>query len=124
MAAARRALALGLLLLLALQPAPQAAAAPSVEAPIMGYGIATRYTLYALGYALEGGAADVTIVCASCLIQLTVIDSAFTYAAPSGTKVLPPGTYEVRDYRGLVQITGSEGRFDIILSGTGDVNAL
>lgn len=123
MAATRRALALGLLLLLALGPTP-AAAAPSVETPIAGWGVASRYTLLAFGYALEGGAADVTIVCADCLLRLTLVDSSFVRAEPAGSGPLAPGLYELREYRGLVQVTGSAGRFDVTLVGTGSLERL
>jgi hypothetical protein len=67
-----------------------------------GFGAASSFQVFAQGQALEGGLYDWTDLCGHCEIRVTLGEGQF--AANSGdafVTLLPPGVYELREYRGL-----------------------
>jgi hypothetical protein len=98
---------------------PPASAAPLVPSAIVGYTETPRFTIYANGYAVQGAAADWTYACVDCFIRIAMSTPSI-FAAPSGEPImLAPGTYEIREYRGLIMLSGDTGDFTMVLSGVG-----
>lgn len=107
--------------------APQhALAAPAIQGLVEGRGMASTFQIMGGGSALEGGAADWTLVCGGCLMRVTFYDvDQFTVVQNGAVRALGPGQYELRELRGLVLITQEDlGRFHVEIHGYAKVSAL
>lgn len=117
------AVALALALLVAAVPST-GVAAPAVRGGVGGFGTAVTFAVYADGVALEGGAAEWTLVCAECLVRISVSESSFLLAQDGEVRSLVPGAYEVREFRGLLSHTRTAEGFSVVLTGSGQVASL
>lgn len=122
----RRALPLLVLALLVLPQAGlgQAAALPTVKGSIEGYGTASSFFIRAGGYALEGGVNDWTLVCGGCFVRISVTESSFVLVQEGALVALPPGVYELREFRGYLSHSPSGGAYFVTLAGAGHLVAL
>lgn len=110
------------LLVSALQPA---LAAPSVDGAIEGRGTASSFSIRGGGAALEGGTHDWSIVCGGCDVRLTLVLPSVVVLQNGRMESLSPGTYEIRDFRGLVQVWEyGLGDFELQVHGVGTVTRL
>lgn len=120
-----RAVQLLLVPLLALiSIAPSTVGAPLVPDVLNGFASATTFQIFGMGAAVEGGAWDWTDVCAYCLVRFTTTDGGILVADathPDGpVRMLGPGQFEIREYRGLIGIYDLGLRnFQLELHGTG-----
>lgn len=117
---------LALALLAAASLMPATVGAPLVPELVTGSGAANTITVYGHGFALEGGAADWTEVCARCHMRLGITSPGFTvYDADEGPVLLAPGLYELREYSGLFTFS-VEGRhaFFVQLFGGGKIDEI
>lgn len=96
-----------------------AASAPSIEGTLTGYAQSPRFQVFGGGHALEGGAYEWTLVCGECLVRVSLLEPNVLLVQSDHAGYLPPGTYEVRDFRGLFMHTGDAGDYAIALHGTG-----
>lgn len=92
--------------------APTLAAAPMVSDALNGFGTAITFHVYGEGLAFEGGTYAWNDVCGYCYIRMSIADGSFVANTNANLlTALPPGLYEVREFRGLFQYT-EVGRFD------------
>ena len=83
------------------------AGAPELGGPITLAGTATAALIPGHGVAVAGGAFDETMVCDACVIDLTLQSGTFVLVQQGQQVVLPPGTYEIRDFFGVYGYSGS-----------------
>lgn len=101
----RRSLPIVLVLLLASLPA-HTLAAPAIGGALHGTGTASAFTAYMDGgKSVQGGLAQHTLVCRSCLIRITLADVSVTLVENGATSQLTPGTYEIREFVGTFSWT-------------------
>lgn len=122
-----RAVQLLLVPLLALiSAAPITVAGPLVPDALVGSAPAATFQIFGQGYSADGGAFDQTTACGQCWIRVTltgpglrVVDGA---SAEGVVRDLPPGQYELREYRGVFGLHDL-GPHDFIVwfEGTGKV---
>jgi hypothetical protein len=95
------------LTLAALLATPGVVSAPTIPGIVHALGTASSVAIQATALALEGGAADWDLVCADCLVLVTITQPDQFVVAQSGTvqTTLPPGPYEVRGFAGLFAYT-------------------
>lgn len=100
---------------------PPAGALPVVHGALAGSGTAAAFAIhsYGAGQALEGGAADWNLVCSACFVRIAVTESSFTLVQNGEARVLVPGTYEIREFSGLVSHSHTGDGFSVVLAGIG-----
>lgn len=105
-----RAVALALLAIFVLAPLTTAGA-PELGGPINAAGTARAQILGGPGPAFEGGAFEWSMVCEGCFVKVTFDSGTITVVQQGQTLVLPPGSYEFRDYYGFYGWQGSFAEF-------------
>lgn len=116
----RVAWATALLIVLLVALPQQGAALPTVRGAVTGFGTAESFTIFGKGLpALEGGAMEWNLVCSDCFFRIAITDSSYTLVQDGTAGVLAPGSYEVREYRGLISHSQEPDGFLVILTGAG-----
>lgn len=118
-----RAALLSVLLVAALL-APQAVGLPGVRGEIVGQTTAATLQVFGNGSAIEGGIYRWNLACADCLVRIGILDAGVMVFQDGVLQELPPGAYEIREFRGLLAHSGGMAPFQVTLLGSGHVVAL
>lgn len=121
-----RAIPLAIFLLALIAVSPVILGAPGVPQVFNGFGSASTFQVFASGHALEGGLYGWNDLCANCEIRVTLgAGNFFVTGTDQFVGQLPPGVYELREYRGLFLFTQNARRdFSVEFHGIGKVDRL